>query len=559
MAISEVVSIEITDFNTKVCEISYNKKTPNIHQTLMFDNPERTVEDAFIIDKSRYGSELRTQLKNAGIRSKDVVFVLTSNKIISREVTIPDMKDKNIQDYIEGEKESYFPMDISAHKLSYCILDRNNETNELRLSVYAAPEMLIKNYSALAKELDFKVIAMDYAGNAEYQWLHMNAQFGMDFYLEINEFNTMFTILENGRFALQRNMNFGSQTLAQHLADEEYYKDMNVVQAKFKLTEINHMFASYSELMEYMPQDEEDARLYECKKRLTDAVRPLISDFSRVLEYYNTKNRDAKISKVYVGGCGSKVKGLMELVMSEFEGIEFIRVETLPNIKYSKYDNAMLNNSTEFLACIGASHFTLDFSKVEAVEDKKNATGFAFLAFGLTIFACIVLVAIPLISYWSGLSSQKSLNAQINELKSFEELKAEENTKTAKLNELQKFDASTITNNEDWNLIAEQIEALMPTNAVVSSLSSNELGVTMVVTTTTKLEVAKLLLQLRTIENFSSVSIGTVTETTDEESGVTVESFTITCSFPPKDGDVAPNADAAPASTAASNDAKGEE
>ena len=72
MAISKVVSIEITDESTKVCEVSYNKKTPIVYQSLMFMNPNRAIEDSFIIEKKNYISELKLQLKNAGDR-KSVV------------------------------------------------------------------------------------------------------------------------------------------------------------------------------------------------------------------------------------------------------------------------------------------------------------------------------------------------------------------------------------------------------------------------------------------------------------------------------------------------------
>ena len=96
MAISKVVSIEITDFTTKVCEVSYGKKVATVYNSLAFDNPENAIEDAYVIDKDRYVNELRSHLKDAKIRTKEAVFVLACNKILSREVIIPDMKEKEI-------------------------------------------------------------------------------------------------------------------------------------------------------------------------------------------------------------------------------------------------------------------------------------------------------------------------------------------------------------------------------------------------------------------------------------------------------------------------------
>ena len=276
MAISKVVSIEITDESTKVCEVSYNKKTPIVYQSLMFMNPNRAIEDSFIIEKKNYISELKLQLKNAGIKTKEVVFVLASNKILSREVTIPEMKEKLIPEYIEGEKNEYFPMEIKDHKLSYCIIDQNKDKKEIRIMVYAAPSNLIMNYLAVAKEADLKVVALDYYGNSEYQWLHNNIGSGIEFYLEINEYNTMLTILDKGKFALQRNMNFGAMSLVQALIDEGYYGDLNSDQSMAKLKMESLLYSSFSEIQDFVPQDEEEFNKHECMKHLTESVRPLI-------------------------------------------------------------------------------------------------------------------------------------------------------------------------------------------------------------------------------------------------------------------------------------------
>ena len=532
MAISKVVSIEITDFVTRICEVSYGKKIATVYNTVMFENPENTVEDAFVAERSVYVPELKKHLKEAKIKCKDAVFVLASNKILSREITIPDMKDKLIADYIEGEKNQYFPMDISEHKITYCVADRNEQKKEIKLIVYAAPLELIKNYQALAKELGVKIVRMDYLGNAEYKHLQMNnSNSRLDFYLEINESNTMFTILENGRFALQRNMNFGVLQLVQHLIDEGYYGEIDFKDAMQKLASDNLIFGSYSEMVEYEPVDEADSKLYECRKRITDAVRPLISDVARVLEYYNNKNKDILISEIFVGGCGSEIGGILELITSEFEGVRFKRLAKLPGIKYSKANEFMVNRSTEFMSCIGAAHISgVDFNINEEAADKESLT-FALLALLLAFVAAGALVGVPMFNYYSEISRQKSLNRQISELAEYEKLKLDRDKYTAEYDELRNFSDSTITNNQGFNTVLAKVESLVPSNTVVSSITADEEGVTFVVSIPSKEEAAKLLMQLEQIEEFESVAVNNIAEEYDEETAVKYETFTVLCSY----------------------------
>lgn len=533
MAISKVVSIEITDSVTRVCELSYGKKIITVYNTVMFENPEYSVEDAVVVEDSEYVPELKKQLKEAKIKCKDAVFVLTSNRILSREISIPDMKEKLIADYIEGEKNQYFPMDISEHKLTYCIAGRDEQKKELKLIVYAAPYELIRSYQMLAKSLDVKIVKLDYIGNTEYKHLQVNnSNSKLDFYIEINESNTLFTILENGKYALQRNMNFGAMQLVRHLMDEGYYGPIEAKGAMSKLVSENLIFGSYSEMAEYSPSDEADARLYECRKRITDAVRPLISGVARVLEYYNNRNKDVSIGEIYAGGCGAQVKGILELITSEFEGVRFKKLAKLPGIKYSKANGLMVNRSTEFMSCIGASHISgIDFNITEVSAGKQSQT-FAVLALLLAFAVAGALVGIPMFNYYSEINRQDSLNRQISDLAEYEQLKNDRETKTANYEELKNFVDSTVTNNQEYNATLAKIESLIPSNTVISSVTADNEGVTLVVSIPSKEESAKLLMQLGQIEEFDSVIVNNITENSDEDMLVKYHTFTVLCTYP---------------------------
>lgn len=532
MAISKVVNIEISDLVTKVCEVSYGKKIVTVYNTVMFENPENTVEDAFISEQAVYAEELKKQLKEAKIKCRDAVFVLTSNKILSREITIPDMKDRLIAEYIEGEKDNYFPMDISEHRITYCIADRDEQKKEIKIIVYAAPYELIRSYQTLAKELGVKIVKLDYFGNAEYMHLKTNnSNSRLDFYLEINENNTVFTILENGKYALQRNMNFGVFSLTQHLIDEGLYGTIDKNEAMNKLYTDKLIFGSYSEMLEYSPSDEADARLYECKKRLTDAVRPLVSGVARVLEYYNNRNKDVLISEIYSGGCGSGIIGILELITSEFEGVQFRKLAKLPGIKYSKSNHYMVNRSTEFMSCIGASHLSgIDFNIVDEPGAKESQT-FALLALLLAFAAAGALVGVPMFNYYMEINRQDTLNRKISELAEYEKLEKDRNTNVANFEELSTFADSTVTNNQGFNTVLAKLEALVPSNTVVSSVSADEEGVTLVISIPSKEESAKLLVQLGQIEEFESVEVNNITESFDEETRVKYETFTVLCTY----------------------------
>ena len=108
MAVSKVLSIEITDLTTHICEIGYNKKNPVIYKSIIMDNPQYSVDDGFVLDRGPYKNALKEELNSARIKTRDVVFVLSSSKVINREVTIPEMKPEMVAGLIENERNEYF-------------------------------------------------------------------------------------------------------------------------------------------------------------------------------------------------------------------------------------------------------------------------------------------------------------------------------------------------------------------------------------------------------------------------------------------------------------------
>ena len=295
MAVSRVLSIEITDITTHVCEIGYNKRNPVIYKSIIFENPQYSVEDGFVMNRGVYGSVLKEQLTAARIKTRDTVFSLCSSKIINREATIPDMKPELVAGLIENERTEYFPMDTTGHYFAFDVIEKIKETKEQRILIYAAPEILVKNMTALAGELDLNIVAMDYSGNATYQWLKRPTHDPIEMYLQVNEKNSQFTILDGGKLELQRNMSFGVNSLVSTMNNTRVYgaAALEYTDALLKLKQEKMILSSFTEADTIQPETEEERRALFLKSQLTDATRPLIGNLSSVLEYYNTKKRGA--------------------------------------------------------------------------------------------------------------------------------------------------------------------------------------------------------------------------------------------------------------------------
>lgn len=537
MAVTKVLSIEITDVVTRVIEVDYGKKDPVIHKAAVFPTPEKTVSDGVIEGVETYAKEFQRQMHGFG--TKNVVFTLASNKVMSREVSIPEMKDDQIADFIQNQKSEYFPMDTSGHTIVHRVLDRDKEKKQIKIIVYAVPQKLVMNYQSFATLAGLNIVGIDYNGNSIYQWLSGETHKQMDMYLQINERSTLFTVLENRKYALQRNINFGAYALSDRLIQSGYFdneigdQSFTRADALKKLSDEEFVFPSFAAIKLSEPDSEAAERLHSAKEMVTEGMRQLLGNLSRVLEYYHSKNQSAELNTIFVGGCGARVKGLKAFLENEFSGVEVVVLDHLPDVKVSNQVNKSGINTSELIACLGAAEGTLTFvvASKEAKANKMIFLGALVVIAG--IVGAIVLVIIGKGKYKSKVSEKERVEAQIQELEAsgIEELEARYNSAVAAATSVTDFHNGTYRNNEQWNSVLAQIEEKAVSSIVVSSLASDASNLSMSVAVATKEDAAKLLLQLQEVPYFSNIRISSISENGNAETGETTITFTISAAY----------------------------
>lgn len=110
----------------------------------------------------------------------------------------------------------------------------------------------------------------------------------------------------------------------------------------------------------------------------------------------------------------------------------------------------------------------------------------------------------------------------------------QENTKAnEKYNEAKSIDAATKNRNNKLNSLLQNIEKKLPTIMKVTNLSAKDDGVTMTINTTTKISVARMLMNLEDIKELTNYQIPSVTE--NKKNGVETYDFTVSASYPVED------------------------
>lgn len=535
MAIRKVISIETGPISTRISYGDYGKPDGKIRKSIEFSTPEGAVEDGYVRDRDSYLHALKRQMKLGKFPKGYLVFTINSTRVLSREVTLPLVSYRMLPGLIESGKEEYFPVDVSNHELAYTVLEVDKKNKTRRLMLYAVPRKLVEQYIELADKLKCKLVAIDFAGNSVSQWIRRCSKpvlpENLNVLMQINDQNTLVTIIDNGQVTLQRNVNFGTRNVLDVVREVYQQEELTYEGAYEKLSSSNLISETFAvEELPMTAMEYADWKLMnEARQQVTEALRPLIVNITRMIEFYATKNKTARVEVIRVIGNGLRLEGLIALMNNEI-GLPAVALEN--GLEQQKKEKVKCRRSTDLISCFGAA-----LSPIYYIG-RKFHDGEAYY----TLAICILLLT-AVIAYYGRdfvlnahqeyeavMAKQQELLGQRDELNWVRNEKAEYEQFLVEQGEILRLHESTFTYNEQLKDMIDAVEQVVPSSTMIHSMSSSGDTLTLSVTVDTKKDAERLLLEARRFPYFESVSISGITET-ETEPGMTSVSFSLTCKY----------------------------
>lgn len=515
---AKVISIEIGYSLTKVCEVDYKAKTHKVYRFFTIPTAEGIINDGILHATPEYVAALSAELAKRKIKTKQVIFSITSGRIASREVTIPFVKENRIADVVNANAPDYFPVDLSQYQLAYSILGTIGDpkgTQQYKLLVMAAPSALLSGYYDLAKVLKLEVAAIDYAGNSVFQVAKdKNAQ-GTNLVIKIDEHSSLVMAVRDARLAFVRNVSYGVDEAIQTIIDSKRWAEADTVQSAMEVMSMNDCVV-FPEMAEVTGQ--------------------LVSGIGRVVDYYISHNSDAAVENVYITGLGANIRGLEEVLARELN----LHVEVLRRVQGWNLEKSFRTQYYgEFVACVGAAAAPLGFKKdAEKSKGKEKAGGskggfnlapIAYAVFVLGLVVAIALAAVSVLRYMELQKTNMELKAQNSDLEEIIPIYNEYTATLASFNLVKTMYGQTENRNEELVEFLEELEDKMPSDVHVVSFTSTVEGVAINMNVSSKSEAAAAVEQLRSFNSLlpASVTVNSVVEEIDEESGTISVNFSV--------------------------------
>lgn len=540
---NRVLSIEIGNSFTKICEMDYKVKKPKVYKVLTVETPEGIVVDGMLQPTQEYADHLVNALGTNGIRTKKVLFTISSTRVASREVQIPNVKANKIEALVKTNASDYFPVDLTQYEIGHYLAGGLAENGKLRVMALAVPKALLNSYYQLAQMCGWEIECFDYSSNSLYQILRDEKSEKVTMVIKIDENSTIVTVLSAGKVLLQRTVAYGVQDAIDTMIASGAYavnNPMSAVERFQKKTCLNRVLHPGDKVWEenagrWEDEDAGNVEVTAARQKITASLEPLIVGVSRVIDFYDSRNSENPIEKSYVTGLGGSFSGMSKLFTNCLER----KVHTLSEMD-DKIGMSKAIRSTRpaaYISCLGAVLAPVGLIDKSTQKSKGltvvSGTNYTFVSVAVLVLGVILSIAMAVTSltrYFGTVAENVALQARVEELQPAQTVYNEYLSTAAQYDKYKYLYEYTENPNENLVEFINELEQILPSSFWTNSFSSDMEGISMSVTVEGKAAAARTILNIRNMKSISDVQISNITDTQNElgESAVT---FSITGTY----------------------------
>lgn len=529
---NRVLSIEIGNSFTKICEIDYKVKKPKVYKVLTVETPEGVVVDGMLQPTQEYADHLVNALGTNGIRTRKVIFTISSTRVASREVQIPNVKASKIEALVKTNANDYFPVDLTQYEIGHYLAGGLTEDGKLRVMALAVPKALLNSYYQLAQMCGWEVECFDYSSNSLYQILRDEKTETVTMMIKIDENSTIVTVLSAGKVLLQRTVAYGVQDAIETMIASGAYAvndPMSAVERFQKKTCLNRVLHQGDKLWEenagrWEDEDAGNVEVTAARQKITSSLEPLIVGVSRVIDFYDSRNGDNPIQKTFVTGLGGSFSGMSKLFTNCLER----KVHTLSDME-DKIGMSKAIRSTRpaaYISCLGAVLAPVGLIDKSQQKTKGmtvvSGTNYTFVSVAVLVLGVILSIAMAVTSltrYFGTVAENVALQARVEELQPAQTVYNEYLSTAAQYDKYKYLYEYTENPNENLVEFINELEQILPDSFYTDSFSSDQTGISMTVNVEGKAAAARTILNIRNMESIEDVQISNITDNQDEMGG----------------------------------------
>jgi len=275
--------------------------------------PYETIVNGIIKDPSVVANRLQEIFSESKSKPGTILTTVSNDSLIARNVTLPKMSKKELNNVIKWEIEDYIPFSAEYARLDYKVLSSTEE--EMELLLIAVKEEVVRSYEEPFNILNLKpkvinIQPMALLSIIQYQ-NNLDAPVAI---LEVGASGSRIVIGDKDNVYLSRSFGTGGYEFTESIIETMGF---NYEKAEERKKEVGlQVDVVQEETIE--PIDIEDiGSSTNGSGTMLPLAYNIADELNRSLEFFARKKNEEGVNDIYITGGASKLKGLKELLESE--------------------------------------------------------------------------------------------------------------------------------------------------------------------------------------------------------------------------------------------------
>ena len=338
-----LTTVDIGSSSIKVAKIKKKKKELSLLDLAIEKLPPGIIKEGQIQEQIIISNALKEIFKKMKYRPRNIITTIPSNNIITRNIELPIMTEKELSEAIKWEAEGYLPFLLDQAQLDYLKIAEDDENMQILL--VAVKKEIIEDYLAPFEEIGLKTTVINiqpmsllsllqYQGRAEEPLA----------VIDIGAAGTRVVIGDQTNIYLSRTIDIGGEDFTQLFVEE---RDLDFIQAE-NYKKRNGIEADQTGQQIELAVEQIASTGLSSDKMLVSLAYELAKEISRSLDYFSINYRDKNLNRIYITGGGSKLKGLKEII-GQRNSIALLTLDPFQGLNYLQRDE----RRNEFAICLG--------------------------------------------------------------------------------------------------------------------------------------------------------------------------------------------------------------
>ncbi|ADV67193.1 type IV pilus assembly protein PilM [Deinococcus maricopensis] len=302
---------------------------PSLQHALMIPTPVGSIRDGLVVEPQAVATELKNALAQHRINARYAVTSIPNQSAVTRNIMVPRMELKDLQEAIRWEAEKYIPYPIDEVTVDFDVLDdvaQIPEDGQMEVVIAAAPTEAVARQVEVLRLAGLEPVVVDMKpfatlralkGNLLGEHLNKSTLSGSNYtennevalVLEIGASSSVMALVRGERVLMTRNISVAADDFTTAL---QRAFDLDFTAAE----EVKVGYATATTPTE----DEEDLLNFDAGRdqyspaRVFEVIRPVLGDLlteiRRSLEYYRVQSGEIVIDRTFLAGGGAKLRGL---------------------------------------------------------------------------------------------------------------------------------------------------------------------------------------------------------------------------------------------------------